>query len=73
MSGSIFGFVSIIWDDIQGFADNVGIAEERLPVAEGWTPSASSINGISLNILVAKLAWATKSEIQEEKVSEKEL
>jgi hypothetical protein len=41
-----------------------GIAEERLPIAEGWTPSKSSINGLSLNILVAKLAWATESNLR---------
>lgn len=54
-------------------ADKPGVAEERLPVAEGWTPSESSINGISLNFLVAKLAWATKSGAEGVKGAEKEL
>jgi hypothetical protein len=43
-------------------ANSLTLAEERLPLAEGWTPSTSSINGISLNVLVAKLAWATDSK-----------
>ena len=47
-------------------------AEERLPIAEGWTRSTSSINGFSLNLLVAKLAWATKSSVEGAK-REKEL
>jgi hypothetical protein len=64
LSGSIFGFVSSIRRPSEILADNYGIAEERLPVAEGWTPSTSSINGLSLNILVAKLAWATESSVR---------
>ena len=35
------------------------IAQERLPIAEGWTPSKNSINGINLNVLIGKLIKAT--------------
>lgn len=54
---------------------NTWFTEERLPIAEGWTPPQTTNNLFRLNILMAKLARATKGSetSQSEKASKKEL
>lgn len=38
-------------------------AQERLPIAEGWRPSPTTINFFRLNVLMAKLAWVKTRDL----------